>query len=59
MGNLPKELTLNICHQDQVLQVPEGAKVYAKSDFCENAGFYIKDKGLNNAGSPRVFSRFY
>ena len=41
MGNLPKEVTLNICHQDQVLEVPEGAKVYAKSEFCENAGFYI------------------
>ena len=58
MGNLPKELTLNICHQDQVLQVPEGAKVYAKSDFCENAGFYIKDKVLTMQAHPEFLVDF-
>ena len=58
MDNLPKELTLNICHQDQVLQVPEGAKVYAKSEFCENAGFYIKDKVLTMQAHPEFLVDF-
>ena len=52
MGNLSKELTLNICHQDQVLDVPEGATIYARSQFCENAGFYIKDKVLTMQAHP-------
>ena len=52
MSNLLEEVTLNICHQDQVLQPPQGAIVYAKSEFCENAGFYIKDKVLTMQAHP-------
>ena len=52
MGNLSEELTLNICHQDQVLEVPEGATIYARSQFCENAGFYIQDKVLTMQAHP-------
>ena len=33
MGNLAEEITLNICHQDQVTKIPQGAVVYARSDF--------------------------
>lgn len=35
------DITLNIFHQDQVVQLPPKAKLYAQSDFCENAGFCI------------------
>ena len=52
MGNLSEELTLNICHQDQVLQLPENSTLYASSEFCENAGFYIKDKVLTMQAHP-------
>ena len=58
MGNLSKELTLNICHQDQVLDVPEGATIYARSQFCENAGFYIKDKVLTMQAHPEFEVEF-
>ena len=58
MGNLPSEVTLNICHQDQVLSPPNGATVYAKSDFCENAGFYIKDKVLTMQAHPEFLVDF-
>ena len=58
MGNLSKELTLNICHQDQVLDVPEGATIYARSQFCENAGFYIKDKVLTMQAHPEFKVEF-
>ena len=58
MGNLSSEVTLNICHQDQVLSPPNGATVYAKSDFCENAGFYIKDKVLTMQAHPAFLVDF-
>ena len=58
MGNLSSEVTLNICHQDQVISPPNGATVYAKSDFCENAGFYIKDKVLTMQAHPEFLVDF-
>ena len=58
MGNLSSEVTLNICHQDQVLSPPNGATVYAKSDICENAGFYIKDKVLTMQAHPEFLVDF-
>ena len=58
MDNLSSEVTLNICHQDQVLRPPNGATVYAKSDFCENAGFYIKDKVLTMQAHPEFLVDF-
>ena len=58
MGNLSEELTLNICHQDQVLQLPENSTLYASSEFCENAGFYIKDKVLTMQAHPEFEVEF-
>ena len=58
MGNLKEEITLNICHQDQVTSLPQGAVVYAHSDFCEYAGFYIKDKVLTMQAHPEFKVEF-
>ena len=58
MSNLSEEVTLSICHQDQVLRPPQGATVYAKSEFCENAGFYIKDKVLTMQAHPEFLVDF-
>jgi len=58
MGNLAEEITLNICHQDQVTNLPRGAVVYARSDFCEYAGFYIKDKVLTMQAHPEFLVDF-
>ncbi len=58
MSNLSEKVTLNICHQDQVLRPPHGATVYAKSEFCENAGFYIKDKVLTMQAHPEFLVDF-
>ena len=58
MGNLAEEITLNICHQDQVTNLPRGAVVYARSDFCEYAGFYIKDKVLTMQAHPEFMVDF-
>lgn len=35
------ELALNAWHQDQVVELPEGAQVIAQSDFCKNAAMVI------------------
>lgn len=35
------ELALNAWHQDQVVELPEGAQVIAESDFCKNAAMVI------------------
>ena len=58
MGNLAEEITLNICHQDQVTNLPRSAVVYARSDFCEYAGFYIKDKVLTMQAHPEFLVDF-
>ena len=58
MANLAEQITLNICHQDQVIRPPQGAVVYAQSDFCECAGFYIKDKVLTIQAHPEFLVGF-
>lgn len=38
------QIALNAWHQDQVTQLPDGAKVIASNAFCENAGLMIGDR---------------
>lgn len=45
-------LTLNAWHQDQVTQVPEGAKVIASNDFCANAALLYDDRALTVQAHP-------
>ena len=47
-----------MCHQDQVTKIPRGAVVYARSDFCEYAGLYIKDKVLTMQAHPEFMVDF-
>ena len=58
MGTIGNEITLNIIHQDQVIRAPEGAVVYASSDFCLNAGFYIDEHILTIQGHPEFLVEF-
>lgn len=37
-------LPLNAWHQDQVVELPEGARVVGSSDFCENAALIYDDR---------------
>ncbi|MEL6619402.1 MAG: type 1 glutamine amidotransferase [Pseudomonadota bacterium] len=37
-------MALNAWHQDQVVEVPEGAKVIASNGFCENAALVYGDR---------------
>lgn len=45
-------LALNAWHQDQVVEVPEGAEVIASTDFCANAAMMIGDKILTIQPHP-------
>jgi len=46
------QLTLNIFHQDQITRLPPGAKVYARSDFCEYAGMFIGKQVMTMQAHP-------
>ncbi|MCB2054636.1 MAG: type 1 glutamine amidotransferase [Geminicoccaceae bacterium] len=44
--------TINAMHQDQVLEVPKGATVIARSDFCPIAALAYDDRALSFQGHP-------
>lgn len=46
------KMMLNAWHQDQVTELPKGAKVLASNDFCENAALAIGDKILTIQPHP-------
>ncbi len=46
------EMRLNAWHQDQVTALPEGAKVLASNDFCQNAALAIGDRILTIQPHP-------
>lgn len=51
-------LTINAFHQDQITQLPEGAKVFARSDFCAYAGLSYGDKILTVQAHPEFTNQF-
>jgi GMP synthase-like glutamine amidotransferase len=48
------DLALNAWHQDQVVERPEGARVVASSDFCENAALAYGDSILTVQPHPEL-----
>jgi GMP synthase-like glutamine amidotransferase len=42
-GSTAQDLALLASHQDQVLELPSGARLMATSDFCPVAGFAVDD----------------
>ncbi|MBZ0123581.1 MAG: type 1 glutamine amidotransferase [Roseovarius sp.] len=47
-----EELALNAWHQDQVVELPPGARVIGSSDFCANAALSIGDTILTIQPHP-------
>jgi len=45
-------VTLSVCHQDQVSELPPGAERFLESEFCPNAGFTVGDAVLCFQGHP-------
>lgn len=52
------ELDILVSHQDQVVEVPENAKVLAGSEFCLNAVCQIDDHILTFQGHPEFVSDY-
>jgi GMP synthase-like glutamine amidotransferase len=53
-----ESITLNAWHQDQVIQVPKGAKVIASNDFCANAALAYDNDALTIQAHPEYGSDF-
>lgn len=53
-----KTVPLFAWHQDQVIDLPEGAEVTASTDFCANAGFVIGDHVLTIQPHPEFTPDF-
>lgn len=51
-------LTLNIFHQDQVVDLPPEARVYASSEFCPYAGLYIGDRVMTIQAHPEFHPHY-
>src|SRR6056297_4299166 len=47
-----RRMAMNAWHQDQVIEVPEGAEVIGSSDFCVNAALLYDDRILTIQPHP-------
>lgn len=47
-----QEFALLCSHKDQVVRLPGGARLFAVSDFCPNAGYVIDDSVITFQGHP-------
>lgn len=53
-----EHVALPCCHQDQVIELPPGARRILTNEFCENAGFVVGDHTLAMQPHPE-FSTSY
>jgi GMP synthase-like glutamine amidotransferase len=55
---VPDQLNLVSSHKDQVQRLPEGAQVFASSDFCPVSGFTLGDHVLTIQGHPELNTQY-
>lgn len=53
-----EKLRLNAWHQDQVIELPEDAKVIGRNEFCENAALVYDDRALTIQPHPEFDDSF-
>lgn len=53
-----EDLDILVSHQDQVVEVAEGAEVLASSEFCENAVTQVGDHILTFQGHPEFIPEY-
>jgi hypothetical protein len=58
VNQIPSQLHLVASHKDQVLKLPEGAEVFASSDFCPVSGFTLGDEVLTIQGHPELSAEY-
>lgn len=52
------DFSLLVSHQDQVVKLPDSAKLIAANCFCQNASFMISDHVLTFQGHPEFSSNY-
>lgn len=57
-GEKPDHITIPALHQDQVVEVPEGGRVIASSEFCPNAIIVYGDTALTIQPHPEFLVPF-
>ncbi|MEP1443641.1 MAG: type 1 glutamine amidotransferase [Hyphomicrobiales bacterium] len=58
LGNGPEPIRINAVHQDQVVELPKGAKVFGSSPFCENAAISYQGKAISFQPHPEFGPEF-
>ena len=59
MAGGPADFSLAVSHQDQVVAMPDGTEVTARSDFCEFAGLvYAGGTAASFQGHPEFDAGF-
>jgi GMP synthase (glutamine-hydrolysing) len=58
VADLPGEQTIMAWHQDQVVELPEDAKVIGRSDFCQYAMLAYGDRALTIQPHPEFTADF-
>jgi len=58
LGNGAEPIRINAVHQDQVVELPEDAKVIGSSPFCENAAIAYQDKAISFQPHPEFNADF-
>ena len=53
-----EKITLNAWHRDQVTRPPEGAKIVASSEFCENAALVYGNRAFTVQAHPEFRDEF-
>lgn len=53
-----EKLRLNAWHQDQVIELPDDAKVIGRNEFCENAALVYNDRALTIQPHPEFDDSF-
>jgi len=53
-----RDFTLNAIHQDQVLELPHNARLFATSEFCRYAGLVYGDRIFTLQAHPEFRSEF-
>lgn len=56
--NFPACFSICAMHQDQVVIKPERARVFARSEFCDNAGLIYDDHILTLQGHPEFSTEY-
>ncbi len=54
----PARLSLQAMHQDQVVALPEGARIWARSEHCPIAGFTVGDRVWTVQAHPEFSAAF-